>query len=163
MKKIAALILALGLSACGVRPVYSSAPTEAGLIRVQQIDGRLGHRVRQELSRTLSNGLPGVEKGARLEVSLQESLVRLPLKPDDGVSRSDFQALAEYTLISADGDVLATGETFARASFDSAFSSYGDIALQSDALERVGRSLAKRIQQQLVIQASGLETLDETN
>ena len=158
---ILTVISAIFATSCGLRPVYGNATDGSGPISVSQIDGRTGHRVRQELALSLSSGLPGVAPGARLETSLDEKLTRLPLKRDDGVSRSSYDVEAKYRLYSADGELLAKGTTYAAANFDSTTSSYGDIALQTDARERVGRTVARRIREQLILDLS--QTAEQTD
>lgn len=158
MRKTVFLALAsLALSACGFQPVYGNQTSGAGAITVQQINGRLGHRLRQELDRTLRSGLPGVDDGAYLQIKVEESLERLSLKSDAGVSRTTMVGEAEYSLFNSDGIAVAKGEVLSQADYDVPNSSYGDIALQTDARERLALSLARRIKEQLILDAASLE------
>ena len=160
MKYIAALVLATALGGCGLRPVYGTGLEDSGPITVSQIDGRLGHRVRQELSRMLASGLPNVEPGSRLTVEIDEGIQRLPLRLDDGVSRTAVKATAEIVLFDSKGRIVVTGTETTSASFDTATSPYGDIALQNDARERVGRSLANNIFQLLARETASSSSTD---
>ena len=125
------------LSACGFQPLYGPTLSGDSPIAVAQIDGRMGHRVRQELARTLASGLPNIEPGARVEIELKESLERLSLKADAGVSRSTMVANARYQLISANGDVLIEAGTLMdeawihRLENDEKYSSIDEIVVRS--------------------------------
>ena len=144
------------LSACGFQPLYGPSLSGDSPVAVTQIDGRMGHRVRQELARMLASGLPNVEPGARVEIDLKESLERLSLKSDAGVSRSTMVAIATYQLVSNDGEVLISGRLRSQSDFDVSNTPYGDIALQNDARERVALSLARSLRETLTVQASKL-------
>ncbi len=151
--------LCLMLSACGFKPVYGTYPT-SGKIQVLEIEGRTGHRLRQELNRTLSSGLPNVEDGAYLEVSVAERFSGLSLRQDAGETRSTLSGNANYTLYSFDGKVLQKGSTSVQTDYDVTNSEYGDIALQTDARERVAYLLSRRIYEQLVLGATDEKASD---
>ncbi len=144
----------LGLSSCGFQPVYGNVDAMNGPIKVMQIDGRIGHRLRQELTRTLSSGLPGIEDGAFLTVTAVEGLQRLNLKANVGVSRTTIIGTANYTLRDIEGRVLLSGSVSVQTDYDVANSEYGDIALQTDARERVAYLLSRRLQEQLSLDAT---------
>jgi|GEM_PF-227703 len=159
MKHLFASCLILGissatLSSCGFQPVYGNTDALSGPIAINQIDGRIGHRLRQELARTLRSGLPGVSEGAFLTVTASESIQRLNLQANDSVSRTTIVAAANYTLRDADGQTLLFGNVKTQTDYDVAVSEYGDIALQTDARERVALLLARRLQEQLTLDAS---------
>ena len=87
---------------------------------------------------------------------MKESLERLSLKSDAGVSRSTMVAIATYQLISNDGEVLISGRLRSQSDFDVSNTPYGDIALQNDARERLALSLARSLRETLTVQASKL-------
>lgn len=154
---VSSIILALScfhLSACGFQPVYGSMDAANGPIKVLEIEGRIGHRLRQELSRTLGSGLPSVESGAFLTVTARENLQRLNLKSNVGVSRTNIIASASYTLRSVEGEILLSGRVQSETAYDVANSEFGDIELQTDARERVAYLLARRLQEQLTLDAT---------
>ena len=68
---LAGLLALTPVSACGLKPLYGEGEFGSGPIKVSTIDGRMGHRVQQELRRSLSSGLPGVAAGTRLDIDLQ--------------------------------------------------------------------------------------------
>lgn len=147
-------LTSLSLTACGFKPVYGSVDAMNGPIQVLEIEGRAGNRLRQELTRTLSTGLPGIDSGAFLSVTASESLQRLNLKANVGVSRTTIIYNAYYTLRSLDGENLLNGSVTAQTDYDVAGTDYGDIALQNDARERVAYLLARRLHEQLTLDAS---------
>jgi LPS-assembly lipoprotein len=145
----------LPLSACGFTPVYG-APEQlaaAGPIAIDEIDGRAGHFLRQELLRSVGQGVPGITGSARLVVTLQLRVDRLAFAPDQAAARSDYVGDAVWSLVGADGVTLRTGKTSARASFNFADSAYADLAAQSAAQERLASSLATAIRSGLILNA----------
>lgn len=151
---IAALMAALG--ACGFSPVYApggAAGGGSGPIQIAEIDGRTGHFLRQELVRTIGQGVPGVTGQAELEVQLVESIVRLGFAPDQAASRSDYIGTAQWTLRGPDGLPIANGDAREAASFNFADAAYADIAAQTAAKERVATMLARSIRDQVIFAA----------
>jgi LPS-assembly lipoprotein len=153
--KIGGLALALlPLSACGFTPVCgsSAAVADAGPIKIPEISGRTGHFLRQELLRTVGQGLPGVKGPAELDIKLAEGIERLSFAPDQAASRSDFVGTATWSLRSVDGTLLASGGTVERASFNFADAAYGDLAAQTAAQERLATLLARSIRLQMTVE-----------
>jgi LPS-assembly lipoprotein len=156
---IRAAILALCVlplaSACGFAPVYGSREqlSNAGPIDIAEIDGRAGHFLRQELLRTVGQGIPGVNGSARLEVTLRLSVDRLAFAPDQAAARSDYVGVADWKLIGADGVTMQTGTTSSRASFNFADSAYADLAAQTAGQERLASTLAAAIRNGLFLNA----------
>ena len=70
MKHILLTLMSLAtLSACGFQPLYGPSLSGDSPVAVTQIDGRMGHRVRQELARMLASGLPNVEPALVLKLT----------------------------------------------------------------------------------------------
>lgn len=167
MKFRAALIaLALApLAACGLTPVYgggqganyaNSGPIQINEIRARATSGaapgRTGHFLRQELVRTIGQGVPGFSSGV-LDVSLRQKIERLAFAPDEAASRSDYVGDATWTLRNAAGDIIGTGSVQERASFNYANAAYADLAAQSGAQERLATLLARSIRAQMIMAA----------
>jgi LPS-assembly lipoprotein len=153
---ILCLVLALlTLSACGFTPVYGSGASFAnsGPVTVQEIEGRTGHFLRQELLRTVGQGVPGVKGSSDLEVKVTQTIERLAFTPDQAASRSDYVGSANWSLRGVDGKLLMTGSVRERASFNFADSPYADIAAQTAAQERLATQLARSIRAQMLIGA----------
>ena len=153
----------LPLTACGFTPVYgggqgpsyaSSGPIQISEIRAVASNGsapgRTGHFLRQELVRTVGQGVPGFTSGT-LDVNLRQSIERLAFAPDQAASRSDYVGTATWTLRAASGDILGTGTVEERASFNFADAAYADMAAQTGAQERLATLLARSIRSDLIM------------
>jgi LPS-assembly lipoprotein len=153
--RIAGFALALlPLSACGFTPVYGSSAElkDAGPISIPEIKGRTGHFLRQELIRTVGQGLPGVKGEAELEVKLAESFEPLAFTPDQAASRSDYVGSATWVLRASSGLPIASGGVVERASSNFAGAAYADLAAQTAAPERLATLLARSIREQMTIE-----------
>lgn len=156
MTRLLTLLLAsLALTACGFRPLYAGQSGARGIsgqyIDIEEIPGRSGYMLRQALLRDLSTGLPGIESGAILTISLDESVDRATLLPDGAVSRSFFNAEGSYVLTSSQGSIQ--GEAISQVPFAATESPYTDVSAQTYAAERAMHELSKKIVDQLRIQA----------
>lgn len=141
MRKIALLLSALALAACGFSPVYTTS-ANASSVSVDDIAGRSGHELRKALLQELAAGLPGVDS-ARLNVDLDEKLNRLSLRPDEAAARTDIRAIGKYVLVL--GDTTLEGQARTTTSYNVPNAPYGDIAAQTDASKRAMRKLAAAI------------------
>lgn len=155
----------LPLTACGFSPVYggmqgpayaNSGPIQINEIRAQATagaaPGRTGHFLRQELVRTIGQGIPGFAAGT-LDVSLRQKIERLAFAPDQAASRSDYVGTANWMLRGSNGAVLGQGSVEERASFNFANAAYGDLAAQTAAQERLATLLARSIRTQMIMAA----------
>lgn len=149
------IALALVLPACGFQPVYApggSATFASGNITIEQIPGRSGYMLRRALQQELAAGLPNLNEPARLEVKLDENLIRLAFKPDGAAARSSVAATAVYALSTESKSLRGDSET--EVSFSVPGAPYGDISAQTSASDRAMRQLASRIVDDLRLQLS---------
>ncbi|MEZ6029210.1 MAG: hypothetical protein R3C46_05620 [Hyphomonadaceae bacterium] len=155
----------LPLTACNFTPVYGGGQgasfANSGPIQVNEIvatatsrsaPGRTGHFLRQELVRTVGQGVPGYAAGV-LDVSLTQSINRLAFAPDQAASRSDYVGRATWTLRNAGGDIIGTGSVEDRASFNFGDAAFADLAAQTAAQERLANLLARSIRTQMIMSA----------
>ncbi len=155
----------LPLTACGFTPVYGGGQgasyATSGPIQISEIratatsgaaSGRTGHFLRQELVRTVGQGVPGFAAGT-LDVELKQQIDRLAFAPDQAASRSDYVGTATWTLRAASGDILGRGSVEDRASFNFANAAYADMAAQTGAQERLATLLARSIRADLIMAA----------
>jgi hypothetical protein len=163
---LAALCLAtLPLAACNFVPVYGggqgAAYANSGPIQINEIiakasdrsaSGRTGHFLRQELVRSIGQGVPGFSSGV-LDVDLTQQIRRLAFAPDQAASRSDYVGRAVWTLRGPNGDILGTGTVEDRASFNFGDAAYADLAAQTAAQERLANLLARSIRTQMIVAA----------
>ena len=146
--KHAALVLTLAvitaLAGCGFQPVYSTRGSGIGPIEVTTIDGRTGYFLRQELERRAA-----LEQGSQAPRQLTVTLSRSfsPIAQGvDGISlRNELTVTALYTLSAAPPLPAMTGTITTSVAYESLDQAYGDVALQSDAEERIADQLAQRL------------------
>lgn len=150
----------LALAACGFSPVYGSMSERAnsGPVTITEIEGRTGHFLRQELIRTVGQGIPGIKGQTTLEVKLGLSVERLAFAPDQAASRSDYVGNAQWILRDGNGAILQNGATNERASFNYANSAYADVSAQAAAQERLATLLARAIRDKLFLSVGNAVT-----
>ena len=156
----AAILLAaiLGLSACGLRPLYSGgsdgrvAQTLAG-VQIAPIPGRAGWLVRTALEDRL--GQSGTEAPYRLEIELDDQIAGLGIRADDSVTRERRTLRARYRLVdAARGTVLLDATAGSDAGVDVVSSEYATVAAEQTALERLSVEVADQIVTRIALYAS---------
>lgn len=150
----------LPLTACNFTPVYGGqgeAFAANGPITITEIPGRTGHYLRNELARTVGQGVPGFPQGT-LEITLGQSIDRLAFAPDQAASRSDYVGNASWTLRAVNGTVIGSGQVTERASFNFADAAYADVAAQTAAQERLAGLLARSIRSEMIVAAGRQKT-----
>lgn len=147
---VATAMLAMMLSACGLRPLYSGGTQgvvaqNLGSVEVDPIPGRPGWLVRNALNDRLGV-LSGGEARYRLVVKLDDRLEGFGVLANDQVTRERRTLRARYQLVE-----LATGETVldatagSDAGIDIVSSEYATIAAEDRALENLALTVADKI------------------
>lgn len=161
MKRFTALIiLALMLSACGLRPLYSGGSIGAvastlGSIAVEPIQGKNGWLMSNALNDRLGF-TQSDESRFRLLVTLDDQIEGFGVRADDTVTRERRTLRARYQLI-----IRSTGETVldatagADAGIDVVSSEYATIASENTALENLTQRVADQIVTRLSLYAGG--------
>jgi LPS-assembly lipoprotein len=138
------LALSAGLAGCGFQPVYSTHGSGIGPVSITTIDGRTGYFLRQELERRAA-----LEQGGQAPRVLTVKLTRVfspAAQGVDGISlRNELTVTALYTLSAAPPLPAVAGSITASVAYESLDQAYGDVALQSDAEERIAGQLAERV------------------
>jgi LPS-assembly lipoprotein len=159
MRHIAILMLAMLLSACGLRPLYSGgAQGNVGQslrsVDVAPIGGRSGWMVRTALQDRLGNSEP-TQARYRLEVELDDDITGFGIRSDDAVTRERRTLRARYRLVDASvGTVLLDATAGSDAGIDVVSSEYATVAAEQTALERLSREVADQIVTRLAVYAS---------
>lgn len=150
------MLLALGLSACGLQPMYaggSSSGVAQGLaaIDVPAIPGRDGWLVRNALQSRI--GAAGdASPRYRLDVRLDDSLEALGVLNDDTVSRERRILRSRYQLVDlTTGEILLDATAGSDAGIDVVSSEYATIAAEQRALENLAREVADRMITRVVL------------
>lgn len=153
MKPIASLLLlalAASLSACGMRPLYSSGTQGAvaqtlGDVSVTPIQGRAGWLVKNALDDKL-DALGGGTSRFQLAVVLDDKITGFGLLANDQVTRERRTLRARYQLIeAATGEVVLDATAASDAGVDIVSSEYATIAAENRALENLSLEIADQI------------------
>lgn len=146
-KSLRSLSLASGLlvlTACGFSPVYSPGGSAVGPVTIEQIDGRTGFFVRQELDRYAA-----LERGnvapKTLKVDLKQTFSSASFSVDGLAARTLLTLTASYTLSDASQNEPKKGFVTTTIGYESLDQAYGDVALQADAEERAAKQIADRL------------------
>ena len=158
------LAAAPALGGCGnggIRPLYGSTPSGAGLqerfaqLDVAPIPGRVGQRIRNELVFASTGGGDPLPPSHRLEVTIHES-VQSTLVKIDGDSLGQIYAIAaSFKLVSIkDKKVVLEGRSHARAGFERFPSIYSNVRARDDAENRAARTVAEDLKTRVAIYLS---------
>jgi LPS-assembly lipoprotein len=159
MRNALLLALALALSACGLRPLYSGGGTgrvaqALQTVQVAPIPGRAGWLVRTALEDRLGDGA-GTTPLYRLEVELDDRITGFGIRRDDSVTRERRTLRARYRLLdAARGTVLLDATAGSDAGIDVVSSEYATMAAEQTALERLSVELADQIVTRIALYAS---------
>ena len=160
MRSALALAALIGLSACGLEPMYAgggSATVAQGLaaVDVPAIPGQSGWLVRNALQNRL--GVAGSTTSAyRLDVRLDDSLEALGVLNDDTISRERRILRARYQLVDiATGAILLDATAGSDAGIDVVSSEYATIAAEQKALENLSLELAEQMATQVSLALRG--------
>lgn len=148
--RILAPLLLLGLTACGLQPMYAGGGSGAiaqGLagIDVPAIEGRSGWLVRNALTDRFNAGGTATTR-YRLDVRLDERLEGLGVLGNDSIARERLTLRARYQLVDvATGSIMLDATDGTDAGIDVVSSEYAVIAAEQTAEERLAKDLADRI------------------
>ena len=159
MKRALILGVALVLSACTLRPLYSgggSGPVARSLesVAIAPIPGRAGWLVRTALEDRLGNG-GGEQARYRLEVELDDDITGFGIRRDNAVTRERRTLRARYRLVEAQrGTVVLDATAGSDAGIDVVSSEYATVAAEQTALERLSVEVADQIVARIALYAS---------
>ncbi|HTO42114.1 MAG TPA: LPS assembly lipoprotein LptE [Rhizomicrobium sp.] len=146
--RLSALVLVLGLAACGFRPLYGTSgasPAVMASIYVDPIPERTGYELRDSLINLLNSGA-GTSKQYRLKITLKEDRKGIALQNDATITRYNYLTDADYELIDNTGKVVTRGHQSTLAAYNVVASPYATLSAQQDAQNRAAQDLAQRIQ-----------------
>ena len=154
----AALLLALAvpLAGCGLHPLYGggSAAVALGTVEVAPIPGKSGWLVANALRDRLGAAEGGGSHRYRLDVTLNDQIAGLGVRPDNSVSRERRTLRARYQLVDlASNAVVVDATAGSDAGIDVVRSEYATIAAENTALERLAAVLADRMVARLALYA----------
>lgn len=160
MRLLVPLLIALLLTGCGLRPLYSgggsgrvgSLLTQVEVAPIQGQAGWLvGNAVRDRLS------AKGDTARYRLEVRLDDKIIGLGVRRDDTITRERRILRARFQLIDlSNGSVLLDATAGSDAGVDVVGSEYATIAAENTALERLSGIVADQIVARIALFADRL-------
>jgi len=145
-----ALLAALALSGCGLRPIYAGGE-QGGVVSamrsvsVDPIEGQVGWLVRNALvDRLGDNGTAAARY--RLEVELDDDIASFGIRGDRAATRERRTLRARYRLVeAATGAVVLDATAGSDAGIDVVTSEYATVAAEQSAAERLSRVVADQI------------------
>ncbi len=155
---ILSLALLMGLTACGLQPMYAGGRSGAAAqalagIEVQPIPGKGGWLMRN----ALNDRLAAMGEGApryQLKVQLDDQIEGLGVRADDTVTRERRTLRARYQLIDTqDGATLLDETSGWDAGIDVTSSEYATVAAEETALERLTEIVADRVLARVALRA----------
>lgn len=155
--RILALLLALMLAGCTLRPLYGGGggghvAQTLESVQVAPIPGRAGWLVRTALEDRL--GAEG-EARYRLEIELDDDITGFGIRADDSVARERRTLRARYRLVEAGrGTVVLDATAGSDAGIDVVSSEYATVAAEQTALERLAVEIADQIVSRIALYAS---------
>jgi LPS-assembly lipoprotein len=153
----AAILLALALPACGLRPLYAGGAngpvaSSLGQVEITAIQGRAGWLMANALRDRLGDNGGGPRY--RLDVRLDDQITGLGIRRDDAVTRERRTVRARYQLVDlANGAVVLDATAGSDAGIDVVQSEYATIAAENTALERLSLIVADEIVARLALYA----------
>jgi LPS-assembly lipoprotein len=163
MTAISLALLGPVLSGCGFQPLYGSAAVTGGTgvgdqlaaIDIQEIPGRVGQVVRNELVFKTTGGGESSESLYRLEIALREAARSTLVEIDGDAKGLVFALTANFKLTRrSDNAVVMTGRAEARAAYQKVESIFANIRARRDAEDRAAKMIADSIRTRIAAKLS---------
>ncbi len=150
---------AIGLSACGFKPLYGRPEAQAlspvdhmAAIRVAPLADRIGQQMHNLLRDRLNPYGQPRDPVYRLDVAINEARQELGIRKDETATRANFILSASFTLRGLEsGQVLLRGRTSSVNSFNIRTNQFATDASEADARKRALRELSDSIRVRLGI------------
>ena len=149
------------LSACGMQPLYGSAAVTGGVgdelaaIDIQEVPGRVGQVVRNELIFKTTGGGEAADPIYRLDIALRESALSTLVEIDGDAKGLVFALNADFKLVrSQDNSVVMAGRAQSRAAYQKVESIFANIRARRDAEDRAAKMIADSIRTRIAAHLS---------
>ena len=159
---IAVLGMCLILGACGFKPMYATAPDQAGAtaylqaVNINHINERVGQMLRTALKRRLHPTRTNTPFLYSLEITTAESVSELAVEKDASTTRANLLLSINYKLIrSADKYVLQTGSMRGVASYNKLTSHFATESAKKNARKHAVESVADQLKTHLSVYFNG--------
>lgn len=154
----AAAVLAVGLfvGGCGFQPLYgaredgASAASELAAVDVAEKNRRQDQLVRNALISAMSSADSGAGNAYILDFDTTIETLDTDVRATAAVTKRTLTLTANYRLAdSGTGEVIHSGRTFSRVSYDRIRQEFANIQAHDDAIERAATEVAENIRTQL--------------
>jgi LPS-assembly lipoprotein len=161
----AAAVLA-ALAGCadgtGFQPLYASKSADGTPINdklaaldIAPIPGRVGQRIRNELIYQSTGGGTPLPSEYRVEIAIKESVTATLVKIDGNASGQVYNLDAAYRVIRiSDKAVIATGQSYGRASFERMTSVFANVRARENAEDRAAKTVGEELRTRLLAHLS---------
>ena len=153
-KRLVPLVLLLGLTACGFRPMYGTKSvdpetvTELASVSIRPMDDRQGQLIHNALlTRFNPRGEP-LKPRYDLWVTYTVSESQTALRTDDTATRNTLNYTLTYRLFE-NGVALAIGNVSKQVSYDFLTQHYADVSADQDMRRRASDMLADEIRNRI--------------
>ena len=157
-RQFALLACAGMLTGCGFQPMYGdrsrnySTPAQFAQIEVNDIAGRPGHHLRNDLIDRFSARGGNFKKQYRLDIALTDRKDGLAIRADETVTRFNYRLLSNFRLIRiGDQQVLYESSLRVTSAFNVVKSEFATLSAERDAEERAARDMSSEIITRLAI------------
>jgi LPS-assembly lipoprotein len=159
----AATPLLNGCGSAGFRPLYASGAfgganvnEKFAQVDIIQVPGRVGQRVRNELIFQTTGGGKAQTPTMRLEIALRESVTSTLVRTDGDAQSQIYGLEAAFKLVRiADGSVVLTGTSYARAGFERYESIFSNVRAREDAENRAAGTIGEDLKSRLTAYLAG--------
>ncbi|MFO1170588.1 MAG: hypothetical protein U1E49_06405 [Hyphomicrobiaceae bacterium] len=151
------------LAGCGFQPLYGSAAVTGGTgvgdqlaaIDINEIPGRVGQVVRNELVFKTTGGGETPEALYKLDIALRESAQSTLVEIDGDAKGLVFALNANFTLRRrSDNAVILSGKAQSRAAYQKVESIFANIRARRDAEDRAAKMIADSIRTRVAAKLS---------
>lgn len=145
---------ALGLAACGFRPLYAPEQAASALrnkVAIGQVAGREGFFFREKLIERLGTAQA---PDFRLIARLSSEQTGLAITQTAAVTRYNINGQANFTLLRlSDRMAVLDGQVFATAGYSATGSAFATQVAARDARERLATTLAEKLASRVLLSA----------
>jgi LPS-assembly lipoprotein len=145
-------VLALGLTGCGIQPLYGTTASGSRLaavmsgVEVSPVPGRVGQRVRNELIFENTGGSGGPPAYSyKLDIVIKENLTNELVEITGDAKSQVYELDATFKLITHDGRVVLEGKATSRAAYERYETIFSNVRARQDAENRAARTVAESI------------------
>lgn len=156
IKAIYCLVVLLGLTGCGYRPLYSSGSDGRGVvdslssIAIQETDSRAGQLVRNSLLSSIQPAGTAQDNLYKLVLNPKLAQSTLVEQSVPGIKRVRLRLTVSYQLIeTSSGSEVNSGKTFSAVSYDIIREPVADLQAESNATSRAAKEVAADIHTRL--------------